>query len=148
MKTLTDWNGEHGQPIGKPLTAKQEMFCRVLVAEGLTQADAYRRAYDTTGKPETVQQKASQLMANGRVRARVEELKAQASRHAGLTMASHLRDLERLRDEAAGMGAYGPAVTAEISRGRAAGLYEARATVTVQGLDWKALLGGPGEDES
>ena len=132
----------------KPLTAKQEMFCRVLVAEGLTQADAYRRAYDTHGKAATVQQKASQLMANGRVRARVEALKAQAGKDAGITMASHLRDLEMLRDKAAQEGAYGPAVTAEVSRGRAAGLYEARATVTVQGLDWKALVNAvPEQDE-
>lgn len=148
MQRVTTWNGKPGQAGSKPLTAKQEMFCRVLVAEGLTQADAYRRAYNTKGKPESVQVKASQLMADSRLRLRVEELKAQASKEAGLTMASHLRDLERLRNEAAGMGAYGPAVTAEISRGRAAGLYGARATVTVQGLDWKALLGGPGEDES
>lgn len=131
----------------KPLTAKQEAFCRALVSEGLTQAEAYRRAYNTQGKPETVQSKASILMADGRVRARVEELRAAAASSAVLTLSDHLRDLERLRDEARGLGAYGPAVTAEVSRGKAAGLYEQRVAVRVPGLDWQALLSAPGQDD-
>ena len=58
------------------LTAKQEAFAQA-VADGLTQADAYRSAYDAGKmKAETVQSKASILMANGMVRARVDSLKA------------------------------------------------------------------------
>jgi len=58
------------------LTAKQEAFAQA-VADGLTQADAYRSAYDAGKmKAETVQSKASILMSNGMVRARVDSLKA------------------------------------------------------------------------
>jgi phage terminase small subunit len=58
------------------LTAKQEAFCQAVVS-GMTQADAYRKAYDAERmKPETVQSKASILMADGKVRARVEEIRA------------------------------------------------------------------------
>ena len=54
-----------------PLTAKQEAFCRAIVS-GMSQADAYRQAYDAGNmKPATVQSKASILMADGKVRARV-----------------------------------------------------------------------------
>lgn len=59
------------------LTAKQEAFAQN-VARGMTQADAYRNAYNAENmKPGTVQVKASELMANGKVAVRVGELKAE-----------------------------------------------------------------------
>jgi hypothetical protein len=62
------------------LTPKQEAFAQA-VAGGKTQADAYREAYNVkpTTKNEVTQVKASQLMADGKVRVRVDELKAQLS---------------------------------------------------------------------
>lgn len=57
------------------LTAKQEKFARCIV-EGMTQADAYRSAYNckkTTDK--TVQESASRLMADPKISARVQELR-------------------------------------------------------------------------
>ena len=58
------------------LTPKQEKFAQC-VADGMTQADAYRVAYDSkpTTKPESVQQAASQLMADPKVYSRVAELR-------------------------------------------------------------------------
>ena len=56
------------------LTAKQEAFA-LRVAEGATQADAYREVYQTKAKPEVIHVKASQLMANGKVGLRVAELR-------------------------------------------------------------------------
>ena len=57
------------------LTAKQEAFAQA-IASGKTQADAYRSAYDAeTMKDATVWSKASVLMADGKVAARVEELR-------------------------------------------------------------------------
>jgi hypothetical protein len=57
------------------LTAKQEAFCQA-IADGMTQADAYRAAYNA-GKmaDKTIWEKASALMAGGKVEARVAELK-------------------------------------------------------------------------
>ena len=59
------------------MTPKQERFAQA-VADGMSQADAYRVAFDVkaTTKPETVQQSASRLMANPKVAARVKELQA------------------------------------------------------------------------
>ena len=64
------------------LTAKQESFAQA-VADGKTQADAYRIAYNAGGmKPETVQSKASILIKKGMVGARVAELrKTVADKH-------------------------------------------------------------------
>lgn len=58
------------------LTAKQEAFCQAVLS-GLSQADAYRKAYSAGKmKPATVQESASRLMANSKVAARVKELRA------------------------------------------------------------------------
>lgn len=57
------------------ITPKQEKFAQE-VANGKTQADAYRAAYSCeASKPETVQKRASELMADGAVKGRVEELR-------------------------------------------------------------------------
>ena len=61
------------------LTAKQEAFAQA-IADGLGQADAYRIAYDAKGmKDGTVYSKASIMMSEGKIRARVDELKAQVA---------------------------------------------------------------------
>ena len=57
------------------LTHKQEVFAQA-IASGMTQADAYRSAYNAENmKDATVWSKASVLMADGKVSARVEELR-------------------------------------------------------------------------
>lgn len=60
------------------LTQKQESFAQN-IADGMTQADAYRAAYDCapTTKPETIQKRACELMADGVISGRVQELRAQ-----------------------------------------------------------------------
>jgi len=57
------------------LTAKQENFCQC-IADGMTQADAYRAAYSAEKMADkTIWEKASALMADGKVSARVDELR-------------------------------------------------------------------------
>lgn len=61
------------------LTAKQEKFAQC-IADGMNQADAYRTAYDASkSKPETIWTKASHVMADGKVAARVEELRGEVA---------------------------------------------------------------------
>lgn len=59
------------------LTPKREVFAQA-IADGKSQADAYRIAFEVspTAKPETVQANASRLMAVSMVAARVAELRA------------------------------------------------------------------------
>lgn len=58
------------------LTSKQEAFCQC-VANGMTQSDAYRSAYDVSPdtKPESVHEQASALLADLKVASRVKELR-------------------------------------------------------------------------
>lgn len=104
------------------LTPKRERFARE-VALGKTQAEAYRIAFSAAGmKPGTVQQEASRLMANPQVSARVAELTERAAERAEITLESHLRDLMTLRNLAAKEKQMAAAITAEIARGKAAGV--------------------------
>ena len=67
------------------LTAKQDKFAR-LVAEGKTQADAYREAYNASNmKPETIHKRASELFLDGVVAGRIAELKKEFTKNLDLT---------------------------------------------------------------
>ena len=55
------------------LTQKQETFAQ-LVAKGDNLSDAYRKAYTTKGRPNTIHRAASKLMTNIRVHSRIEAL--------------------------------------------------------------------------
>jgi phage terminase small subunit len=105
------------------LTQKQEDFC-LAVVEGLNASEAYRRSYCADGmKPETVNRKAKALIDDGKIAARIAELREPAVKSAQVTLEQHLNDLRRLRDMAEDEGKYGPAIQAEIARGKASGLY-------------------------
>lgn len=108
----------------KALTPKQEAFAQAIVS-GKSQSDAYRAAYkvgvDT--KPETVNQAASRIMADSNVSARVTELREPVIKKAQMTLESHLEDLKGLRNMAVKKDQYSAAISAEVARGKASGLY-------------------------
>jgi hypothetical protein len=57
------------------LTAKQEAYAQN-IADGMTQADAYRSAYDAEGMTDnTIYARASELMRNSKVADRIQELR-------------------------------------------------------------------------
>ena len=113
------------------LTPKQEKFCQC-VAEGMTQADAYRAAYDCkpTTKAETIINKASALMKRGDIRATVESMRGPIREKAGITLETHLNDLLELRNRARDEGQYSAAISAEIARAKAAGVSIEKSEVT------------------
>ncbi len=111
------------------LTQKQENFCLAYLETG-NASEAYRRAYNTVGASEkTIWEKASRLLKEGKVRARLEELRTPATESAQITLSQHLSKLEELRELAKEEGKYGPAIQAEIARGKAAGLYVERSQI-------------------
>jgi len=61
------------------LTAKQEAFATAYCTNGGNASEAYRSAYDAKKmKPESVSVKASELLKNGKVAVRVEEIQSKA----------------------------------------------------------------------
>ncbi len=113
------------------LSPQRERFAQA-VASGLNQSDAYRAAYKVRAgtKPNSINVAASQLMANHNVAIRVAELRAPAAKAATITLESHLADLQRLRNMAVKEKQFSAAITAEVARGKAAGVHIERADIT------------------
>lgn len=78
------------------LTAKQEQFVKNII-DGMSQADAYRNAYDTSRMADkTIHEKASRLMADGKVKARLKELRDQMVAPTIMTAKERLEYLTRV----------------------------------------------------
>lgn len=79
------------------LTGPQEMFAAGL-AQGLSQAEAYRKAYPASAKwkEESVWQKASVLAANVKVQSRVQELLQKAAAANEVTVERVIREIARI----------------------------------------------------
>lgn len=109
----------------KALSPPMEAFALAIAEGTMSQSDAYRKAYPVAKawKPDSVHNKASALMRDARVLARVQELKKPAVQQAQLTLSAHLAALLELREAAIKQGKFSAAVAAEIARGRAAGHY-------------------------
>ncbi|KAF0188483.1 MAG: phage small subunit [Desulfobulbaceae bacterium] len=115
------------------LTPKQELFA-LSVASGMTQADSYRKAYSTEKmKAKSIQEKACVLMTDVKIAARVKELREPIIKRAQITLEGHLKTLEELRNSASNAGQYSAAISAEVARGRASGLYTERVESNVTG---------------
>ncbi len=81
------------------LTPKQEAFVQGVIS-GLSQRNAYIQAYPTAAKwkPETVDSKASHLMAEDKVRARYDTLQAESAKLAKISRTKLLKRLDVLAD--------------------------------------------------
>lgn len=78
------------------LTQKQENFCLSYVEQG-NASEAYRKSYNAGKmKPESIQRKACELMDNGNVTARIEELRSAAEKRTGITQDMVLRELAKI----------------------------------------------------
>jgi phage terminase small subunit len=83
---------------GAKLTPKQESFAQAYVETG-NASEAYRRAYNAeNSKPESVWRKAKELVDNGNVAARIDELRAAALERHNLTVDDISRMLQQDRD--------------------------------------------------
>lgn len=80
------------------LTPKQEAFAQAYVETG-NASEAYRRAYDVspTAKPNTIEKRACELLKNGKVAGRLEELQAAALERHEITVDSLVIELEEAR---------------------------------------------------
>ncbi len=111
------------------LTVKQENFCCKYVELG-NASEAYRLAYDASNmKPETINVKASELLKNGKVSVRVDELKAQhAERHA-VTVDTITQELEEARLMAIVEKQSSAAISASMGKAKIHGLVVDKAVV-------------------
>ncbi len=84
-------------PKDQGLTGKQEAFAVEYIRNGYNASAAYRKAYDAKNmSQEAIWVKASELLKNGKVRVRVEELKKTALRRHEVTAERVIEELARV----------------------------------------------------
>jgi len=117
----------------KKLTPKQEKYAQN-VAKGMSKKDA---AIDA-GYSEKNATRAGYTLdsdSNPMVKQRIGALQEKAAKKVELNLSTHLTDLKDIREGAMRNGAWSAAVTAEVARGKAAGLYVNRSELTVNRVD-------------
>lgn len=106
------------------LTAKQEAFCLAYLETG-NASEAYRQSYDAENmKPETITNKAHQMLRRGDIRARVDKLREPIMERHAVTVDSLIVELEEARQAAlsAETPQSGAAVTATMGKAKLCGL--------------------------
>lgn len=129
------------------LTPSQDRFARLIV-EGKSQAEAYREAYPKSQRwtDKAVWNRSSALAAHSEVLGRVSELRQAAADATKMTLESHLKELELLRDMAKEQGNINAAIHAETVRGKHSGVAAATKLDVKQPPVYKFVIGG--DDES
>lgn len=126
----------------KPLTPKQEAFALVYV-ETSNASEAYRQSYNVgeNTKPETIWRKACEVLANGKVGARVAKLQLAAQERTLVTVESITKELEAARKKADDLDNPGAMTGAIMGKAKVNGLLiekvvvKAAFSVTIKGDD-------------
>ena len=118
----------------RPLQPKHKKFCALYV-QGMSGAEAARRAGFTKHKFGAKAQGSALLRRNPLIANHIIDLLRKEAERQNVSMESHLTELSRLRDEAVDTGQISSAISAEISRGKAAGLYVEKKEVTVNKVE-------------
>lgn len=133
------------------LTPKQENFCLAYLETG-NASEAYRRAYDAGGMAAaTVNKRASELLDNGEVAGRLDELREPILKRHAITVDDLLAELEEARRLALETEAPAPAVSATMGKAKLLGLD--KQVIEHHGANGTALFPqaiivcGPDEDE-
>ena len=83
---------------GRGLTPKQEKFCQLYIELG-NASEAYRQSYDCSKmQTSTINTKAKELLKNGPITVRIEELQQEHRQRHNLTIDNIIADLQEYRD--------------------------------------------------
>jgi phage terminase small subunit len=106
----------------KQLTQKQENFCLEYIETG-NASEAYRRMYNAeNSKPESIHRKACEVMANGKVTARIIALQEEHREQHSVTVDTLCTELDEARELAIESTQPSAAVTAITGKARLHGL--------------------------
>ena len=106
----------------KKLTQKQEAFCLAYIETG-NASEAYRQAYNAERmKPETINKRACELMGDGYIAGRIEQLREPVRERHNITVDTLLLELEQSRQLALQEGQAAAAVSATMSKAKLLGL--------------------------
>jgi hypothetical protein len=121
------------------LTVKQARFVNAILA-GKSNREAYRLAFNCNNmKQISIDANASKLLANTKIALCIRSIQRMGFEQASITRESHLTELARMRELAVENQQISAGVQAEHYRGRVAGLYNDKLSLTVGPSD-EALL--------
>jgi len=104
------------------LTIKQEKFCQKYLETG-NASEAYRLAYDAKNtSPNVISVKASELLKNGKIAVRVDQLKKKTEKRHQITMDDLMKELEEARAFAKKCSQSSTMVSATMSKAKLLGL--------------------------
>jgi hypothetical protein len=129
-KSFVDNNGK----IWQPLNSKQKLFCKEYF-KGQTATDAAVKAGYTKDRKGAKTQGSVLLNHNPVVRNYLIDLEISASERDAVSLETHLSTLHDLREEAKDQGQISAAITAEVHRGKAGGLYIDRREILTAKID-------------
>ena len=118
----------------QPLNSKQKRFCKEYL-KGQTATDSAIKAGYTKDRKGAKTQGSVLLNHNPLVRNYLIDLEIAASERDAISLESHLGTLHDLREEAKDQGQIAAAITAEVHRGKAGGLYIDRREVLTAKID-------------
>jgi phage terminase small subunit len=131
---------QKGEARADTLTPKQERFSALYVETG-NASEAYRQAYDSSGmKPETINRKAFDLLQNGKITARVDQLRADAAKRHEITVDTLTLELEEARNLAKEQGTAAAMVSATLGKAKLHGLLIDKGEISGKG-------GGPVQNQ-
>ena len=129
-KAFVDQQGKTWQP----LNSKQKRFCKQYI-KGQTATESAIKAGYTKDRKGAKTQGSVLLNHNPVVRNYLIDLEIQASEKEAVSLENHLSTLHDLREEAKDQGQISAAITAEVHRGKAGGLYIDRREILTAKID-------------
>ena len=129
-KAYVDTNGKTWQP----LNSKQKLFCKEYL-KGQKATEAAIKAGYTKDRKGAKTQGSVLLNHNPVVRNYLIDLEIAASEKDAVSLENHLSTLHELREEAKEQGQISAAITAEVHRGKAGGLYIDRREILTAKID-------------
>jgi len=118
----------------QPLNSKQKLFCKEYF-KGQTATEAAVKAGYTKDRKGAKTQGSVLLNHNPVVRNYLIDLEISASEKDAVSLENHLSTLHELREEAKEQGQISAAITAEVHRGKAGGLYIDRREILTAKID-------------
>lgn len=113
------------------MTPKQEAFCLAFIETG-NASEAYRQAYDADGmKPATINRKAKELTDNGKIAARLAELRAGHLERHQFTVDDMVRQLDEDRKFARELETPAAAISASMGKAKVLGFLKEQVDVSV-----------------
>lgn len=103
------------------LTAKQEKFCQLVVQLG-NATEAYKKAYNSKAKPESMKVEACKLLKEPNISLTVDKLKQELRERNRATLDDLLEELEEARELALNLGQPAAMVSATSSKAKMLGL--------------------------